>query len=210
MYQIYGRSKSECTLDEIADYARALIAETRLNPPPEDATFDLGYWASFWPYVKGDAFAYVNLPRILTIRIKIHTVYHLRVLGWCCMQSAFEAEDDETSMKYFAEAAEQYTTAAGMFMEDDENYAYFLKIAIEAYWWLNSPLKVTLPMVKHIRERLPGINKIWEYSTFSEELSTTLQQAFVFEKEYRKRILEGAITLDSSARPDDMVSDYDF
>ena len=125
------------------------------------------------------------------------------------MQSAFEAEDDETSMKHFAEAAEQYITAAELFMKDDENYAYFLKIALEAHWWQNSPLKVTLPLVKRIREALPEINKIWEYSMFSKQLSTTLQQAFVFEKECQKSILKGAMTLDSSARPVDMVGDYD-
>lgn len=140
----------------------------------------------------------------------VYIACHLRVLGWCSMQSAFEAEDDETSMKYFAEAAERYIAAAELFMKDDENYAYFLKIVLEAHWWQNSPLRVTPHLVNQNREALPDINKIWEHSMFSKRLSKTLQQAFDFEKEYQKRVLEGAMTLDSSARPVDMVSDHGF
>ena len=130
-----------------------------------------------------------------------------RILGWCSIQSAFETESDDTSMKFFAEAALYYTKAAETFLKDDENYAYFLKIALEAHWWLNSPLSITLLTAKRIREALPEIKKIWEFSASSTKHEVTLRQALVFEAEFQKRISEGTATLEISARPEDMVSE---
>ena len=109
-------------------------------------------------------------------------------------------------MKFFIEAAVYYTMAAETFLKDDENYAYFLKVALEAHWWLNSPLSITLPMAKQIREALPEIKKIWEFSP-SATNSATLRQALDFEAEFQKRISEGTATLETSGRPEDMVSE---
>ena len=122
------------------------------------------------------------------------------------MQSAFETGSDDTSMKFFVEAAVYYTKAADSFLKDDENYAYFLKIALEAHWWLNSPLGVTLPMAKQIREALPDIKKIWEFSPSSNIHEATLGQALAFGAEFQERNSKGTATLETSARPGDMVS----
>ena len=117
------------------------------------------------------------------------------------MQSAFETEGNDTSIKFFEEAAVYYTKAAETFLKDDENYAYFLKIALEAYWWLDSPLNITLPMAERIREALPEIKKIWEFSASSTKYNVTLRQALVFEA-----ISEGTVILETIVRPEDMVN----
>jgi hypothetical protein len=124
------------------------------------------------------------------------------------MQSAFEAESDETSMKHFAESALLYTRAAETFLKDDENYGYFLSVALEAHWWLKSPLKITLPLIRRIREALPEIRKIWEYSFSFGRLQERWEMILAFEEECQKGVSDGSLTLDSAVRPEAMVSIY--
>jgi hypothetical protein len=81
----------------------------------------------------------------------------------------------------------------------------FLKIALEAIWWRSEPLSVTIPLCKRIRQAIPKMKKIWELSQFAKIRDPNLAQALEFEQSVSRSILEGQLTLDDAARPEEMV-----
>jgi len=155
----------EYTLEDIAEMAHDMIAETETHPPPPNSKLDPGTYLSFWVYPKADA---------------------LSILGWYHMQMGFRS-DENHKQHHFNESAKYYIEAAETFPEDDEEHAYFLKIALEAYWWCMTPLRVTLPLCKRIRLAIPKMLKIWELSQMTSGRDRMLGEALVFEKESKKK-----------------------
>jgi hypothetical protein len=83
----------------------------------------------------------------------------------------------------------------------------FLKIALEAHWWLGSPLRVTMPLCKRIRLSIPKMEKIWKLSQMSKTRDESLSQALNFEVYAARDILEGKLTLDDVGELEVIVSD---
>jgi hypothetical protein len=196
----------EYTLEDIAEMAHDMIAETETHPPPPNSKLDPGTYLSFWVYPKAHALSYVLFSYAVYTPHEI-LILNLRILGWYHMQMGFRS-DENHKQHHFNESAKYYIEAAETFPEDDEEHAYFLKIALEAYWWCMTPLRVTLPLCKRIRLAIPKMLKIWELSQMTSGRDRMLGEALVFEKESKKSILEGQMTLDTPARPPSMVSLY--
>ncbi|KAF8079125.1 TPR-like protein [Lyophyllum atratum] len=169
-------------LKDIAKLAQEILDEEQAPPRWQDT--DSGAYASFWTYPKGDALA---------------------ALGWYHMKLAFRAlkiEDNmEDAANSFATSADYYIQAANSFYKDDEYRVNYLKVALEAYWFGEAPLMITLPLCKEIREATPDMKRIWEHSQAAERLGKWLDIVQAFEKNYRKLLSEGKVTLEESGRP---------
>ncbi|KAF5385060.1 hypothetical protein D9615_001095 [Tricholomella constricta] len=171
------------SMEDIAKLAREII-EQDLPPPGPGEEIDIGFYSSFYVYPKAHA---------------------LVILGWYYMQTARKTKDTATSLKLYAESAEYYTQGANRFHADDELHVSFLKYAIDAHWLAGTPLKVTLPICKQIREAVPAMKKIWEYASSAQQRDQSIEEVLAFENQFRMLLAEGKVTLEESGNPDPVL-----
>ncbi|RDB28672.1 Small glutamine-rich tetratricopeptide repeat-containing protein beta [Hypsizygus marmoreus] len=185
IWESYGDKSPEKAygLNDIAKVAQETIKETDANPPIPGSELDPGFISSFYIYPKADALA---------------------ILGWYHMQVAQAAEDIDSKSENCMKAAKHYMQAASMLPQDEENHAYYLKVALEAFWWSGAPLKVTLPLCAKIREAIPKMKKIWEYSSMAKQRDISLRQALAFETEFRTKVERGEVSEWIPACPEGM------
>jgi hypothetical protein len=124
------------------------------------------------------------------------------------LELASNTKDKQERQELYEDSAAYWTGAADQFFKDDENYVKFLKLALDAHWCAGSPLKVTLPLCEKIRQAIPDVKKIWEYSEAVEYLGKWVDQVLAFEATCRKLVSEGRVTLEEAGRP--MVSYVDM
>ncbi|RDB29131.1 Small glutamine-rich tetratricopeptide repeat-containing protein beta [Hypsizygus marmoreus] len=166
-------------LDDIAKVAQEIVTESDANPLRPGSQHDPGFISSFYVYPKADALA---------------------ILGWYHMQLATASEDMDYKNEHWVEAADYYIQAANLLPQDEEYHAYYLKVALEAFWWSLAPLRVTLPLCARIRDAIPKMKQVWEYSQMAKERDWSLGQALVFEAEFKAKVETGEISSMSSAR----------
>ncbi|KAG5653892.1 hypothetical protein H0H81_009484 [Sphagnurus paluster] len=175
----YKPNSPKYALQDIPTVARELLEEELKPLPP--MTVDTGFYGSFWRYPKGDALA---------------------CLGWYYMKLAWKApEDSEERIEHLVESGDFYIKAAEQFFKDDEYHVNFLRVGLEAYWHSGAPLWKTLPLCKRIREAIPGMKRIWEYSATAKQRDGWLNLVLEFEKNILKALAEGGVDLDTLARP---------
>ncbi|KAI8981187.1 hypothetical protein BD414DRAFT_92827 [Trametes punicea] len=178
---------SEYTVEELIDMANQMVDETTKNAPTDskaDGPLDKGAWYSFFVYPIADAHA---------------------TLGAVFMQqglSAKRANDTAEAENMLAAAAKFYKKAAEMYPPDDENFPFYLKIAFEAEYHLGRPLADTLALCKRIRDSLPGVRKIWEFSP-SDKLTKHIEDLNRFEERAYTGLLDRKYTM---ATPSSEVS----
>ncbi|KAH9858277.1 TPR-like protein [Lenzites betulinus] len=175
-----SQSDSDYNVEELIDIANQMVDETTKNVPKDDddGPMDKGAWYSFFVYPIAEAHA---------------------TLGAAFMQQgllAQKASDTEQAETMLAAAAKFYKKAAETYPPDDENAPFYLKIAFEAEWHRGRPLADTLPICERIHKLLPGVMKIWEFST-SSRLLAHLPQLELFEERAYSGLLEGKYTLDT-------------
>ncbi|PPQ92548.1 hypothetical protein CVT25_010381 [Psilocybe cyanescens] len=173
----------DITSDEMADFARELIAETDANPPDAaDEPLDIGFAGSFWMYPKGDA---------------------LSVLAWHYMQLGHNSTTSEGAQAAYSQSAECYIQAAQSYPLDEEQTIVFYKVALEAYWFSpqGKKLEDMIPLFFLISEQLPHVTKIWEHSEDAIGRDAQLMQALNFEKRCEDALKCGKIALDMLVKP---------
>ncbi|KAJ7492236.1 hypothetical protein FB451DRAFT_522879 [Mycena latifolia] len=182
--------ESGYTLEKIAHMARELIAETEASVRTPDCLRDPGFYASFWIYPVAEA---------------------LSILGWCHMQLGLERIDrkmdlgPETVMN-FRESSRYYIQAAEKYPEDEEERPYMLAVALEALWWSNAPLQVTLPLCRKIRAAMSGPVQIWEFSQMSmNKRNANCEEAVRFLNECDRKLADGIATLEDTLMPSDLM-----
>lgn len=65
-------------------------------------------------------------------------------------------------------------------------------------------VRTTLPLMQKIRERLPGVKKIWENASLFKESARHFKRALDFEEDVRKALENGTVNMDSRVMPDDL------
>lgn len=87
----------------------------------------------------------------------------------------------------------------------------YLASALSAVFRCKAPLKVTLPMVKELRQGVPKMNKIWEASTLAlSGRDDSFQPYFFFEEDALKLLADGTATEETCASPDTEQNDSDL
>ena len=66
---------------------------------------------------------------------------------------------------------------------------------MEALWRRGIDLGQLLPLCSAIREGMPEMKRIWEYSPMAEERNRIVQEILDFEDEYRSKLKRGECTL---------------
>ncbi|KAL1951228.1 hypothetical protein VTO73DRAFT_377 [Trametes versicolor] len=171
---------STYNVEELIDMANQMVDETTKNVPKDedDGPMDKGAWYSFFVYPIAEAHA---------------------TLGAVFMQqglSAKQANDTEEGENMLAAAAKFYRKAAETYPPDDEKAPFYLKIAFEAELHRGRPLSETLALCERIRKLLPGVAKIWEFST-SNNLAAHLRQLELFEQRAYTGLLEGRYSMET-------------
>ncbi|KAI0323069.1 hypothetical protein OF83DRAFT_1048116 [Amylostereum chailletii] len=175
---------SEYNLDDLYEMARDYIQDAQssipseANPPPYP--LDPGTVLSYWMYPIAEGHS---------------------VLAFVHFRKAMETTDENEMNIQFEKAARMYVAAAEGFPVDDEKHAYFLAVAIDAFWHRGTPLEELLPLCKRIRDAIPEMKKIWEYSQMAHGRDAMLKQALDFEDEYRGKLDRGECKLQDIARP---------
>ncbi|KNZ76343.1 hypothetical protein J132_10622 [Termitomyces sp. J132] len=179
LQESWSRTKSD--LEQIATLARELIAEEQALPT---GNVDPGFASSFWVYPVADA--HVNL-------------------GWYYMRKAQASPDEKEATVLCSISATHYLKGANLYPPDDENRPIFLKVGLEALCFAETPLKITLPLAKQIRQAIPVTKRIWEYSADAPILEGQLKTVLEFEDHYRAEIEAGRMTLDDSGELESFV-----
>ncbi|KAJ6623062.1 hypothetical protein B0H10DRAFT_2213760 [Mycena sp. CBHHK59/15] len=176
------------SLEDIAQMARDMKAETEASRRPPDWALDPGFYASFWIYPVAEALA---------------------ILGWHHMQLGFRQLEGKVSgdrVTTFTQSSKYYVEAAEKYPEDDEHRPYFLAVALEALWWAGSPLRETLPLCRKIRDVMPKSAELWEFSQMSRNnRNANCKEAVLFLSDCEKKIASGKATLESDLLPSDLL-----
>ncbi|KAH0591282.1 hypothetical protein H2248_001372 [Termitomyces sp. 'cryptogamus'] len=180
LQESWSRTKSD--LEQIATLARELIAEEQALPT---GNVDPGFASSFWVYPVADA--HVNL-------------------GWYYMRKAQASPDEKEATVLCSISATHYLKGANLYPPDDENRPIFLKVGLEALCFAETPLKITLPLAKQIRQAIPVTKRIWEYSADAPILEGQLKTVLEFEDHYRAEIEAGRMTLDDSGELESFIN----
>ncbi|KAJ7508705.1 hypothetical protein B0H11DRAFT_1966374 [Mycena galericulata] len=185
------------TLEDIAQMAREMKAETEASARPPDWYLDPGFYASFWIYPIAEA-------------LSILGAYHMQLgfkivdRDFCQSSEGDIFKPDPQAAIDFSRSAEYYQQAAEKYPEDDEQRAYFLAIALEALWWSYAPLRTTLPVCRSIQVAMSKSVQIWEFSQNAER-NTKSEEAVQFLAYCEKELATGKATLDSSLMPQDLM-----
>ncbi|KAJ7292922.1 hypothetical protein C8J57DRAFT_10258 [Mycena rebaudengoi] len=183
-------SESGYTLHDIAEMARDLKAATEISELQPECLLDPGFHLSFWVYPLAEA---------------------LSTLGWYHMQlghlqiTSGNADSEEASSN-FSQSSKYYIQSAEKYPEDDEHRPYFLAVALEAHWWAESPLRVTLPLCRAIRAAMPGPQELWANSQMTmNKQNANCHEALEFLVHAEKQIALGKATLNTALRPVDLM-----
>ncbi|KAG6911301.1 hypothetical protein DXG01_002140 [Tephrocybe rancida] len=177
-FLVESYNKRNGDLETIAKVAREMIDE---DMGPAQGAVDPGFASSFWVYPKADA--NVNL-------------------AWYYWQKAQATTDYDEGTELYKESAAHYYKGAILFPQDDGKHASFLRVCLEAHWLAESPLKVTLPIAKKIRESIPEMKKIWEYSATKMARDTWIEKVLSFENYFISEIEAGRVSLEESGGPE--------
>ncbi|KAJ7687386.1 hypothetical protein B0H17DRAFT_687044 [Mycena rosella] len=185
-------AESGYTLENIAQMARDLIAETQASVRNPACLQDPGFFASFWIYPVAEG---------------------LSILGWYHMQLGLQHFDKtgdidlgEEAVVNFHQSSRYYIQAAGKYPEDDEERPHMLAVALEALWWGAAPLRVTLPLCRKIRAAMPKPVPIWEFSSKSlNKRNANCAEAVRFLDDCERQLADGTATLESALMPLDLM-----
>lgn len=168
---------SDYDLDDLYEMTRDYIKEVQADPPKfRRDEMDPGFLSSFWLYPQAEGFS---------------------ILGFVHMRKGLDAVErkDDKAAEEFTQAAKWYSQAGQSYPQDDEKHVFFLAIAMEALWRRGTDLGQLLPLCSAIREGMPEMKRIWEYSPMAEERNRIVQEILDFEDEYRSKLKRGECTL---------------
>ncbi|KAF4604734.1 hypothetical protein EYR40_003512 [Pleurotus pulmonarius] len=168
------------TFKDLIKMAQTLVDDVDANPPSSLDDVDPQDYLAFWVNPKAEA---------------------LGMIGFCYMRMAYKARDLSARKREFSKAAEYYTKSAETFPDDDEKRVYFLTVALEALWGGDAPVKETLPVVEKAKKSIPKMKKIWENSAMSKRRDASIALMLQFEKQVRKALKSGRMTMDGVAKP---------
>ncbi|KAL6307637.1 TPR-like protein [Sparassis latifolia] len=175
-----GLNSKSYTLRKLMDMAADILADVDGNPPciQEDGlSYDAGSVLSFWYYPKASALA---------------------AMGFCQFELASQSKDDpEVAYAFWEESGDYYMQAAQCFPQDDEQFPYFLKVALETQWHRGLPLKKALETCAGIREGVTQAKKIWEHGAFWDIVEGNLARVQRFELEALTGLMDGRYTMDT-------------
>ncbi|KAH8086615.1 hypothetical protein BXZ70DRAFT_956205 [Cristinia sonorae] len=149
-----------------------------------------GFFMSFTTYPKGVAHSMIGF-------------YHARTAAQLLSQPSYDAG---TILSHYKQAAEAYQASADCYPKDDENRVWFLNCALQNYFLAGTPLRITLPLMERIREELPDVLRIWEFSSLIQATRKTYQKTQSLEEKYRKGLKKKQFTMDSEPVPDHLKS----
>ncbi|KAG9222310.1 hypothetical protein CCMSSC00406_0002645 [Pleurotus cornucopiae] len=168
------------TFQDLIKMAQTLVDDVEANPPASLDDVEPQDYLAFWVNPKAEA---------------------LSMIGFCYMRMAHKAREPSARKREFSKAAEYYTKSAESFPEDDEKRVYFLTLALEALWGREAPVKETLPVVEKAKKSIPKMKKIWEHSAMSKRRDASITLMLQFEKQVRKALKSGRMTMDGVAKP---------
>ncbi|KAH8104668.1 hypothetical protein BXZ70DRAFT_1005179 [Cristinia sonorae] len=168
---------------------------------------DVGFQMSFTIYPRGTA-------------LSVSGFYHSEMARKLLAETPTAVE---AILKHYHEAGDYYLSAADTLPSDDEkclrafdSYIFFssrpkpltptslapgfLNCATENYFLCGAGLRIILPIMEKLRKALPKAKKIWGQSASFQVMSSGFDQSVKVEKDIRKKIAEGSLTLDSNRK----------
>ncbi|TCD68815.1 hypothetical protein EIP91_009682 [Steccherinum ochraceum] len=172
-------------LDMLHEEAQALL---RSDVPNISPFLGPGFVASFTTYPRGTAYSMIGF-------------YHSQTAEKLV---ASKSEDSAAIYQHFQDAAKAYGSAADCFSQDDEKHVWMLFCSLMNWYSCGATLKTTLPLMQKIRERLPGVKKIWDNASLFKESARHFKRALDFEEDVQKALDQGTVNMDSRVMPDDL------
>ncbi|KAI0067197.1 hypothetical protein BV25DRAFT_1071690 [Artomyces pyxidatus] len=170
------------TLEGLLREADDILAEIEANPRlPYDGSY--GFKLAFIIYPKARALA-------------------MKGFYWNQTARHGTSTDLERLRADFREAHKYYMQAAELYPTDDEQHIWYVKVALDALLAAGTPLRECMPLLKRIRENVPVVKEMWEFSALAADgLFRQLQTLLYFEEDVQKAIDEGQYTLDDAVLP---------
>ncbi|KAF7307355.1 hypothetical protein MIND_00529500 [Mycena indigotica] len=181
----YMQGRGYYSLEGIKAMARDLKEETETSiPQPSDLKeVNPGSFAAFHVYPIAEAYA---------------------AIAWAHRCVAQHATGEKAS-KEFLISSRFYIKAADAYPEDEEERPFLLYTAAENMWKAKSPLRVTLPVCRRIRESLADSDVIWGGSGarlgVTADRAARCQRAITFMQDCEQKIAAGVLTLDDLKIP---------
>ncbi|KAJ7755027.1 hypothetical protein DFH07DRAFT_773572 [Mycena maculata] len=161
---------------------------------------DPGFYASFWIYPIAEALTILGAyhMQLGLARIDQHILKRFPVKG--------QVTSDPQAIIDFSHSAQYYQQAAEKFPEDDEHRAYFLAVALQALWWSEASLRITLPLCRKIRVATSKSVRIWEFSQNAlTKRNHNCDEAVRFLADCERKLAAGEATLESALMPSDLL-----
>ncbi|EGO24395.1 hypothetical protein SERLADRAFT_438006 [Serpula lacrymans var. lacrymans S7.9] len=155
-----------------------LIKETRADHYLPEMPYDPGFLSSFYIYPIGAGLAAKGF-------------YHAQMAEYVTTR--------EEILDHSHKAAQFYLESANTYPQDDENHAWYLRCAVEYMWKCGTELRVTLVVLKRMREAIPKMKEIWGFVETGK--MEELQMFVDAEEMLLKEVDRGKVTLGDLAAP---------
>jgi len=119
--------------------------------------------------------------------------------GYYHAQMAEYVTAREEILDHSHKAAQFYLESANIYPQDDENHTWYLRCSVEYMWKCGTELRVTLVVLKRLREAIPKMKEIWGGVDIGK--MKELQMFVDAEDMLLKEVSRGKVTLDDPAAP---------
>lgn len=177
---------SKFPLEMLHQDAQDMIREVNAAVIPSDPHLHPGYILASFVYPKGHALAMTGL--------------YYRDLGKVtASRSDAKLGEAETCLR---EAVKAYQQAADVYPKDDENHVYYLCCSYDLLILCGSySVREALTIGEKVRAALPGMKKIWEFSSMASERDKCITRVLAAEADLRKEVEAGRYTMSSYVSP---------
>ncbi|TCD68826.1 hypothetical protein EIP91_009693 [Steccherinum ochraceum] len=183
-----AKHRARFPLETLHEEAQALLKDCEDVAPeigPTDPGFDLAYTR----YPRGRAYCTIGW-------------YHAQLAS---QLNAEEEENKDSILEHYLKSADAYIQSANAFATDDIYHLWYMNCGLQNFWRCGAPLKVTMPIMKTIRERLPDMNKIWEHYSMTKNGLGAFEFTLEMEKQFREGLDNGTFTMDQAPVPDEFA-----
>ncbi|KAF7798630.1 hypothetical protein EIP86_009852 [Pleurotus ostreatoroseus] len=176
-YEEHPGLDAKYSLEELLQHAQDILKGLDGQAYINDV--DPGFFLGFFVYPKARALAMVGF-------------YHAQ------MAQYVDNNDHAAVIKHRKLAAAAYHTAGIAYPPDDENHAWYLRCSLNYMYISGTPVREILKTTEAIRNAIPEMKKLWEYSSLAmggrdQKLEQTRQE----EQRLRAGLRGGSITMDT-------------
>ncbi|TCD61454.1 hypothetical protein EIP91_008411 [Steccherinum ochraceum] len=184
------KDRARFPLKTLYDEAQALLEDCEDVAPHFNSSADVGFTLAFRRYPRGRAYYTIAW-------------YYRKLVSE--MPNPQDPRHQDSVRENSLKAGEAYIRAAKEFAIDDIYHVWYLICGLQNLWRCGAPLRLTMHIMKLIRERIPDMMRIWEHDPMTRDGLGAFKYTADVEKLFRAGLQQRKWTIDEALPPDGFV-----